>query len=174
MGKTIATMIGIGIALLPMSCAGKPAPALRPPICDAGGKAANLDFTLKDIDGKNVTLSAYKGNVILLDFWATWCPPCKKEIPGFVEMYHAYKSRGFVVLGVSMDDVLSDVKPFAAKYKMNYPVLIGYEREDLQKAFGPMLGLPTTFVIGRDSKICRRHTGFAERESFERSIKALL
>jgi peroxiredoxin len=143
-------------------------------VCDANGKVANLDFIVKDMNGKDVALNAYKGQVVLLDFWATWCPPCRKEIPGFVELYNTYRSKGFIVLGVSMDDTLSDVKKFVKNFKMNYPVLIGHEREDLQLAFAPMPGFPTSFVIGRDGKICSRHTGFVAKEQFERRIKALL
>lgn len=141
--------------------------------CAANAKVANLDFTLKDINGKNVILSAYKGKVILLDFWATWCAPCKIEIPGFIELYNKYKSRGFVVLGVSMDDSASAVKPFARQLKMNYPVLIGTGRVDLEQGFG-LLGLPTSFIIARDGKICWQHMGFAPKEQFEREIKPLL
>ena len=88
--------------------------------CDAHAKPANLNFTFKDLQGKSVTLSDYKGKVVLLDFWATWCPPCRKEIPGFVELYNTYKSRGLVVIGVSMDDAedTPDVKRFAAQLKI--------------------------------------------------------
>jgi cytochrome c biogenesis protein CcmG/thiol:disulfide interchange protein DsbE len=146
--------------------------AAKEAACDANGKVANLDFTLKDIHGKDVTLSAYKGKVILLDFWATWCAPCKIEIPGFVELYNKYKSRGLAILGVSMDDSISAVKPFADKLKMNYPVLIGAGRSDIEQAFA-LTGLPTSFIINRDGKICAQHTGFAPKEQFEREIKAV-
>jgi peroxiredoxin len=141
-------------------------------VCDAKAKVANLNFILKDINGKNVSLSAHKGKVILLDFWATWCPPCRKEIPGFIELYKSYGPRGLAVLGVSMDEEIADVKRFAKQLNMNYPVLIGTGREDLEKAFGPLL-LPTAFVIARDGRICAKHTGFASKEQFEREIKAL-
>ena len=143
-------------------------------VCESGGKVANLDFTVKDINGKDVALNAFKGNVILLDFWATWCPPCKKEIPGFIQLYNTYKSRGLVVLGVSVDDSTSDVKNFVKQFKMNYPVLIGHDRDDLLQAFAPMPGYPTTFVIARDGRICFQHTGFVPLEQFEKKIKALL
>ena len=142
-------------------------------VCTAG-KVANLNFTLKDLAGKDVALSAFKGNVILLDFWATWCPPCKKEIPGFVGLYTTYKSRGFVVLGVSVDESTSDIKKFVRQFKMNYPVLLGHERDDLKNAFAPMPGFPTTFVIARDGTICYQHTGLAPLEEFENRIRALL
>ena len=143
-------------------------------VCEAHGKLADLNFTVKDINGKDVALNAFKGNVILLDFWATWCPPCKKEIPGFIGLYNSYKSRGFVVLGVSVDDSTSDVKKFIKQYKMNYPVLVGHAREDLRNAFAPMPGFPTTFLITRDGSVCFKHTGFTPLDQFESKIKALL
>jgi peroxiredoxin len=142
--------------------------------CDSNGKIANLDFTLKDVHGKDVALSAFKGRVILLDFWATWCAPCKIEIPGFVEMYQQYGPKDFVVLGVSIDDTVARLKPFVEQFKMNYPVLVGLGHEDLQDAFGPLVGFPTAFLIDRDARICKQHVGFTPREQFEREIKALL
>jgi peroxiredoxin len=143
-------------------------------VCDSKRRVANLNFTLKDMNGKDVALSAHRGKVILLDFWATWCGPCKIEIPGFVELYTKYESQGFVVLGVSVDDPVAKLKPYAAQFKMNYPVLVGLGRDDLQDAFGPLLGYPTSFLIGRDGKICTQHTGLAPKEQFEREIKTLM
>ncbi len=167
--------IVIGAALAFMLFAKHPAKSkAAEEVCLSTAKVANFNFTLKDINGKDVALSAYKGNVVLLDFWATWCPPCKKEIPGFVALYNTYKSRGLVVLGVSVDESTSDVKKFMRQFKMNYPVLIGYDRDDLKEAFAPMPGFPTTFVIARDGTICYQHTGFTAMEEFERRIKALL
>jgi peroxiredoxin len=141
-------------------------------ICSADAKAAKLDLTFKDIQGKPFALSDYKGKVVLLDFWATWCPPCRKEIPGFIELYNNYKSRGLAVIGVSMDDSTSDVKRFAKRFKMNYPILLGAGRNDLGAAFGE-LPLPTAFIIGRDGKICAKHDGLTPKEQFEREIGSL-
>ena len=149
--------------------------ALRPlcaQTCPADAKTANLDLKFKDIGGKSVTLSDYKGKVVLLDFWATWCPPCRKEIPGLISLYDTYKSRGLAVVGVSMDDSKSDIRKFAKKLGMNYPILIGYGRNDLEPAFGP-LPLPTAFVISRGGKICFKHDGMTEKERFEQEIGGL-
>jgi peroxiredoxin len=144
--------------------------------CEATPKVANLNFTLKDMNGKTFNLASHKGKVILLDFWATWCPPCKVEIPWFVEFQKKYGAQGFTVIGVSVDDPVEKLKPFAAEYKMNYPVLVGDGRDDLQgpQAYGPMFGLPKTFVIGRDGKICKTHVGFSQKETLEKQIKSLL
>lgn len=142
--------------------------------CAPDAKAANLNFTLKDLDGKDVTLSAYSGKVILLDFWATWCGPCKVEIPGFIELYSKYRSQGLQVLGFAVDDPVPALKAYANEMGMNYPVLIGQGRNDVLEAFGPMVGLPTTLIIGRDGRICSRHTGFVPKDRFERDIRGLL
>ena len=141
-------------------------------VCPADAKPANLDFTFKDIHGKPFALSDYKGKVVLLDFWATWCPPCRKEIPGFIELFNTYKSRGLVVIGVSMDESTSDVKKFARQIKMNYPIVMGSGRDDLARTFGD-LPLPTSFVIARDGKICAKHDGFTPKEQYERELTAL-
>jgi cytochrome c biogenesis protein CcmG/thiol:disulfide interchange protein DsbE len=148
--------------------------AAAPAVCDAKTKPANLTFTLKDMDGADVKLSTYKGKVIVLDFWATWCGPCKVEIPAFVELQTKYRDQGLVILGLSVDDPLEKLKPFATQYKMNYPVLVGRDRDDVQDAYGPIWGIPTTFVIGRDGNICKKHMGMTTKEQFEKVIKALI
>ena len=141
--------------------------------CEASAKPANLDFAIKDLEGKDVKLSAYKGKVILLNFWATWCGPCKAEIPGFVDLQEKYK-RDLVVIGYSVDDTADKARPFMAEYKMNYPVLLGLGREDVQDAYGPIWGIPASFLISKDGKVCKRHMGIAPKETFEKEIKALL
>jgi peroxiredoxin len=142
--------------------------------CPVDAKTANLDFALSDIDGKTVRLSSYRGKVILLDFWATWCGPCKVEIPWFVEFQQKYGAAGLQVIGVSVDDPLEKLRPFATTMKMNYVVLQGLGHSDLFDAYGPMLAFPTTALISRDGKICLKHTGLVSKESLEKQIKALL
>ena len=141
--------------------------------CMANAKPAKLDFTMKDLDGKQVSLTSFKGKVILLNFWATWCGPCKAEIPGFVELQSKYKND-LVVVGYSVDDEAPKARAFATEYKMNYPILLGEGREDVQDAYGPIWGIPASFLISRDGKVCRKHLGIAPKAQFEREIKALL
>ncbi|MGE0814938.1 MAG: TlpA family protein disulfide reductase [Vicinamibacterales bacterium] len=140
--------------------------------CVADAKPAS-DFTLPSLDGKSQSLSAYKGKVVLLNFWATWCGPCKAEIPGFVELQQQYKDD-LVVLGLSVDDTADKAKAFAAQYKINYPVLLGLGHDDVQDAYGPIYGIPASFLISRDGKVCKRHLGIAPKAQFEREIKALM
>jgi peroxiredoxin len=143
-------------------------------VCNVSRRKANLDFTVKDIEGKDVLLSQYQGQVVLLNFWATWCVPCQREIPALTALYRDYKKRGFVVLGVSVDAEVRSIKPFAREMKMNYPVLIGAGREDLSKAFGPFIGFPTSVLVARDGQVCVRHVGVVSKAQLERQIAALL
>jgi peroxiredoxin len=143
-------------------------------VCNVTHRKANLDFTVRDIAGKDVRLSQYKGQVVLLNFWATWCVPCKHEIPSLTALYRDYKARGFVVLGVSVDSEVGSIKPFARSMKMNYPVLIGAGREDLSQAFGPFIGFPTSVLVARDGKVCVRHVGVVSKAQLERQVGALL
>jgi thiol-disulfide isomerase/thioredoxin len=140
---------------------------------EATGKPARLDFTLKDMHGVDVNLASFKGKVILLNFWATWCGPCRAEIPSLVELQEQY-ADDLVVLGLSVDDTADKLLPYAAEFKMNYPVLVGNGREDVQEAFGPLFGIPVSVIIGRDGIIAKKHSGIATKEQIEREIKALL
>jgi thiol-disulfide isomerase/thioredoxin len=140
---------------------------------DVEGSAAPLQFTLKDMNGVDVKLANFKGKVILLNFWATWCGPCRAEIPSLVELQQQY-GKDLVVLGVSVDDPIEKLKPYATEMKMNYPVLVGNGREDVQDAYGPLWGIPVSVFIDRDGKIAQKHSGIASKEQFEREIKALL
>jgi thiol-disulfide isomerase/thioredoxin len=141
--------------------------------CASNAKPANLNFTVKDLNGVDVKFSSFKGKVILLNFWATWCGPCKAEIPHLVELQKQYANY-LVVLGFSVDDPVEKLKPYASQYKINYPVLVGDGRDDVQDAFGPLWGIPVSVIINRDGKICRKHTGIAAKAQFERWIQAAM
>jgi thiol-disulfide isomerase/thioredoxin len=142
----------------------------------AAGKAAPLDFTLKDMNGVDVKLASFKGKPIIVNFWATWCGPCRAEIPSLVELQTQYGAEGkdVVILGISVDDPIEKLKPYAAQMKMNYPVLVGNGRDDVQDAFGPLWGIPVTVFIDREGRIAKKHSGIASKEQFEQEIKALL
>jgi len=146
----------------------------RPFACPANAKPAKLNYTLKDLANKPVKMTSFKGKVVLLDFWATWCGPCKLEIPWFVEFQKQYGRDGLAIVGVSVDDKLEALKPYAAQMRMNYPILQGLGHDDLLDAYGPMDAVPTSVMISRDGRVCAKHTGLTGRDQFEREIKALL
>jgi thiol-disulfide isomerase/thioredoxin len=181
-------MAALAVALFAVPLLRGPSGSPTPSASNAGGGAdpvaggtcqqpegiANLNFTLKDKNGTNVRLTDYKGKVILLNFWATWCGPCKAEIPELVEVYNEYHNRGFEILGVLSEDEPSrdDLQAFTSAFKMNYPIF--HAHEDFENVHGPIWALPTTYFIDRKGSICSKHMGPVSRQTVEREIKGLL
>ena len=130
------------------------------------------DFTLPQPNGQDLRLSSYRGKVVLLDFWATWCYPCREEIPHLVELQQKYGDRGLQIIGVSLDDSAEPVGPFYQQFHMNYPVAMGTAKTG--ELYGGLLGLPVTFLIDRDGHIFAKHIGATDAAVFEREIKKLL
>ena len=130
------------------------------------------DFTLSQLSGTPLKLSDYRGKVVLLDFWATWCEPCRAEIPHFVDLQDKYGSQGFQIIGVSMDDSPDPVPAFYKQFKMNYPVVMG--NAQIGEEYGGVLGLPIAFIIDRHGLIRARHMGATDAAVFEREIIAQL
>ncbi|MCF7807985.1 MAG: TlpA family protein disulfide reductase [Candidatus Marinimicrobia bacterium] len=129
------------------------------------------DFTLTDINGEQLSLSDYSGKVIILNFWATWCGPCKMEIPDFIDLQEKY-GEDLVIIGVSLDQSgPKAVVPFAEKYEINYPVVYGSGK--VVQDYGGVRGIPTTFIIDRDLNIQRKYVGYRDRSIFENDVLSL-
>lgn len=153
------------LAVLMMFSACAPSPS-------AEAKAAP-DFTLEDANGAEVTLSKLKGKVVLLNFWATWCGPCKIEMPWFADFQRKYKDRGFTVVAVSLDEEGWDVvRPYAEEMQFNFPVVVG--NDQVAAGFGEFDALPTTFIINKEGEIVSTHMGLIDRAAYEEEIESLL
>lgn len=140
----------------------------------------NVSF--KGLDGNNVSLASLKGKVVVINFWATWCDPCREEIPWMIGFQQKYAGKGFTMLGVAMDDEGKKVvEPFVQTTKfdvdgrqmtMNYPIVLG--NDDITEKFGGLFGLPTSIVISRDGKIRKKYIGLVGRDELEKEIDSLL
>jgi peroxiredoxin len=139
--------------------------------CGRSVPATAADLNLRDLNGNMVNLSDFKGKVIILDFFATWCPPCKQEVPDFIKLQNEYGDKGFQMIGISLSR-MSDMQAFARDFGINYPVLIddGYAAA----VYGPVRSIPMTFVIDQNFKVVKKYIGFRPKEVFEADIKALL
>ena len=165
----LLALAAIGISLAGCSGQGSVRAAVKPEK-DRNKAPA---FTLKDVTGRTVQLADYKGKVVLLNFWATWCGPCKIEIPWFIDFEQRYKDRGFAVLGISMDeDGWEAVKPYIEAKKVNYRVVIG--TDEVAELYGGVSSLPTSFVLDRQGKIASTHVGLVSKSVYQHDIEQLL
>lgn len=138
-----------------------------------GNRTMAPDFTLNDSTGKPVRLSQLRGDVVLLNFWATWCAPCRVEIPIFIGFQQAYRDRHFVVLGVALDqEGWSLVRPYADAKKINYPVMLGDDW--IAELFGGLKAVPTTLIIDRQGRIAATHIGLCQKSEYEGDVRAVL
>ena len=168
----VALSLAATLAVWPLGCAiDDEHDAVPPP--PEGVELAKLDYTLKDMNGADVRLSDFKGRPMIINFWATWCAPCRHEIPAFAELVEKYKAQKLIVLGISTDDKPEDLIPFAAQYKMNYPVLVGLGHDDLQEHYGAY-ALPVSWFIRADGSVDYKHTGTQSKDWFEGRVKLLL
>jgi thiol-disulfide isomerase/thioredoxin len=135
-------------------------------------RPAAPDLSLPQLSGPPLHLSDYRGKLVLLDFWATWCDPCREEVPHFVELQNKYRDQGLQIVGVSMDDGPEPVRDFYQRFKMNYPVVMG--NATTGELYGGVLGLPIAFLIDRDGRIYSKHIGATDISVFEREIATLL
>ena len=163
----------VALGFLLAGCSKAPTTALAAVKPEKDRKAAP-DFALKDANGATVHLSDYKGKVLILDFWATWCGPCKIEIPWFIEFEQTYKDKGFAVVGVAMDEEgWPVVKPYIQERKVNYRILMG--NEQVGQLYGGVDSLPTTFLIDRSGRVAGIHVGLETgKDGFQNEINHLL
>jgi thiol-disulfide isomerase/thioredoxin len=171
-----AAACAIALLTVPMLLSGTSSNVSTSPVPEGaackGEGLANFDFTLKDPSGATVKLADYKGKVVMLNFWGTWCPPCRKEIPALIAVQDEYREKGFVILGVAFEDTADAVKAYAADMRINYPLAMA--QDDFEDAYGPVYGLPLSMFVARDGSICKRHFGELTKERVEQEIKSLL
>ncbi|WP_304131844.1 TlpA disulfide reductase family protein [Ignavibacterium album] len=131
------------------------------------------DFKLKTLEGKEIRLSDYRGKIVIIDFWATWCPPCRKGIPDLISLQEEFK-KDLVVIGISLDqqNTIKDLKPFIENYKINYPVVLGDEK--VVKDYGGISAIPTSFIIDQKGNIVDSHIGLVPKAVYADQIKSLL
>jgi peroxiredoxin len=132
---------------------------------------AAADFTLKDLNGKSVTLSDFKGKPVLIEFWATWCPPCRLSVPGLEKLHKRYSSKGLVVLGISVDQEWDTVKTFAAENGVTYTVLKG--DDDVITKY-QVRTIPMLIIMNKEGNIAKRYLGFDDEEALDKDIQSVL
>lgn len=171
-GTKLAFVIIAGAAVIASVYALRRAPGSRSSSPRPQQRREAPDFTLPRLDGGSLRLSSFRGKVVLLDFWATWCVPCREETPHFVELQQKYGDRGLQVIGVSMDDSPDPVRTFYQQFHINYPVVMG--TAETGSAYGGVLGLPIAFLIDREGHIYAKHMGATDAAIFEKDVTTLL
>ena len=162
-----------GVAALAIAAGSSACHKAEKPAPDPKAERANLDFTVKDMNGKDVRLAEYRGRPLLINFWATWCGPCKVEIPALAELSEKYKDRDLTVLGISVDDTADDLRKFTSDHRMPYPILMALGHDDLLEAYDAQLGVPISVFVKPDGTIVTKQAGGQTKAWFEAHVKAL-
>jgi cytochrome c biogenesis protein CcmG/thiol:disulfide interchange protein DsbE len=163
----VVAIIGAGTAVYSVRHHHAPQPTTSPSVNHMAP-----DFTLPQLEGKDLRLSSYRGKVVLLDFWASWCAPCREETPHLIELQQKYGDRGLQIIGVSMDDSPDPARAFYQQFHMNYPVVMGNAKTG--ERYGGVLGLPIAFLINGDGRIYAKHIGATDPAIFEKEVVTLL
>jgi len=138
----------------------------------ASGMKPVPQFTLPSLDGRTVAMKNLSNKVVVIDFWATWCGPCREEIPHLNKLYSDYKAQGLEIIGISMDDGPDGVKEFVRQMRMEYPVGMG--NDELAEQFGGIPGIPTTFIVDRKGNIVKKFVGLPSVEALNRVVRELV
>jgi thiol-disulfide isomerase/thioredoxin len=153
-----------------------PSPGTVPIATPSAAAAVNPDhlpsFAITDLSGQEISPATLKGKVVLIDFWATWCPPCRKEIPHFNKLYARYREQGLIVIGLALDDKAAEVRTFMRQMPIAYPVALA--SPELQQQFGGIEVYPTAFLFDREGRMIKKYLGYIYPDEFEREVKALL
>ncbi|MDQ7066192.1 MAG: TlpA disulfide reductase family protein [candidate division KSB1 bacterium] len=137
------------------------------------GAVPGGDIPLATLDGGTITLNQFAGKILIVDFWATWCPPCKMEIPGYIKLYNKYRDKGLEIIGVTLQSgTVQDVKAFVEEHGINYPIVMG--NNQIVQAYGGITGFPTTFIVDQKGRIVRKYVGFRPEAVFDEDIRTLL
>lgn len=174
MANSIASKAGSVSVILGLALAASAAFVPARPLSIVTPRTSAPPLSLKDASGKSIRLSDYKGRVVLLDFWATWCTGCKLEIPWFIEFEKKYRSQGLAAVGVAVDDEgWQTIKPYLVQHPISYPVVLG-NMDVLQRTFGLPASLPVTLLVDRRGRIASTHAGVVDKNMFEKDIQHLL
>lgn len=183
MNKRILNVIGVGlfVAGISLGCGTSDTKEVKvssaetkvQPIKNEPSYPIAPDFTLKDLNDKNVSLSDYSGKLVFVNFWATWCPPCRAEVPAFISLYDKYKEQGLEIIGISTDrDGKAVVQSFVEKSNVNYPIVM-FDMNVIS-AYGGITGIPTTFIVNPEGNIVNKFVGYPGEEAFEKEIQKWL
>jgi thiol-disulfide isomerase/thioredoxin len=137
------------------------------------GEAAPLNFVLEDMSGAKVDLAKFKGKPLIINLWATWCGPCRLEMPQLVDLQTEFKDKGLTIVGISVDDTADDIRKFAAEYKVTYPMLVGLGQDALLHALGYEDSVPISVLIRADGTVAARLVGITTTDDWQKRIKEL-
>jgi cytochrome c biogenesis protein CcmG/thiol:disulfide interchange protein DsbE len=169
--RSFTVLIGALLLFSSVSCEARETRGHEADASSGGGDAPN--FVLKTSDGKDIELKKLSGKVVVVNFWATWCGPCRAEIPGMLEVYDKYKKKGLEIVGISLDQSgWKVINPFVERMNITYPIV--WDRGDVAMAYGGIQAIPTTFIIDRKGNVVKRHMGYLSKEAFEQVIQPYL
>jgi len=185
-GALTFTILGIGLLYVTVT-----GPSPQPPIANGDSQSTERppvqrtpakhplqgetapDFSLEQMNGESFRLSDHRGEIVVVNFWATWCPPCRKEIPGFIQLQKEFGTEGVTIVGVSLDDTgFEAVRPYAENTDINYPLVVGSDR--LTRKYGGVRALPTSFVVGPEGTVQYARPGFLPEAELRRQLQSLL